>query len=307
MPVELSRRDYDLLHLHVPNPVGALAYLASIRPRQHALVVTHHSDVVRQAALRRLFQPFMNAVLARADAIIATSPNYLETSPELAPFRDKCVVVPYGLETARFRKTPALEAEARAIRQRYGAPLLLGVGRLVYYKGFEHAIAAMREIDAQLLLVGDGPLREPLERLAAKLGVAGRVHFAGNVHNDQLAPYYHASDLFLFPSIARSEAFGIVQLEAMACGLPVINTALDSGVPFVSRSGETGLTVTPNDPAALAAAARELLAAPERRAELGARARQRVETEFSPARLQAAILEIYRRCSQPAVVPEAAG
>ena len=293
LPIELSRRQYDLIHLHFPHPVGVMSYLASRRPRGHAVVVTYHSDIVKQQRLLRLFRPFMHRVLSRADRIICTSPNYLDSSPDLAPHRDRCVVIPYGIDLGQWERTPALEARARDLRARYGGPLLVAVGRLIYYKGFEHAIRAMREIDGTLLIVGEGPLRGSLEALARACGVANRVHLVGEVHNKDIMPYYLASDAFVFPSVARSEAFGIVQLEAMACGLPVVNTRLDSGVPFVSRDGETGITVPPGDPGALAAAIRTLLGDTTRRLAFGAAARHRVEREFRKEIMAARVSSLY--------------
>jgi rhamnosyl/mannosyltransferase len=291
MPLELSRRDYDVIHLHFPHPVGVMSYLASRRPRRHAVVVTYHSDIVRQARLLRLFRPFMQRVLARADRIICTSQAYLDTSPELGAHRDRCVVVPLGIDLGQWRRTPDAEERARELRARHGTPLLLAVGRLTYYKGFEHAIRAMREVNGTLVVVGEGPMRASLATLARECGVADRVHLVGDVPD--LKPWFLAADAFVFPSVARSEAFGIVQLEAMACGLPVVNTALDSGVPFVSRHGETGFTVPPSDPAALARALRELLSDPARRAALGAAARRRVEREFRKETMAARVLSAY--------------
>jgi rhamnosyl/mannosyltransferase len=294
MPLELSRRDYDLIHFHFPHPVGVMSYLASRTPRRHAVVVTYHSDIVKQERLLKLFRPFMHRVLARADRIICTSPNYLDTSPDLARHRDRCEVIPYGIDLHQWERTPAVEAKARELRARHGGgPLLVAVGRLIYYKGFEHAIRAMRDVDAKLLVVGEGPLRGSLEALARACGVAGKVTFVGEVHNQEIIPYYLASDAFVFPSVARSEAFGIVQLEAMACGLPVVNTALDSGVPFVSRDGETGVTVPPADAEALATALRSLLGDAPRRAALGAAARRRVEREFTKEAMASRVRSLY--------------
>ncbi len=304
MPGVLSRRDYDLIHMHFPNPMGVMSYLASRKPPRHALVVTYHSDVVRQERLLRLFRPFMHRVLRRADAVICTSPQYLASSPDLAPYRAKCACIPFGIDLSQFARTAAVAAEAARIRARYGPAIVIGVGRLIYYKGFENAIRAMRQVDAHLLLVGDGPLRGQLERVAREAGVAGRVHLLGEIDDRDLVSHYLASDVFVLPSIARSEAFGIVQLEAMACELPVVNTALDSGVPFVSQDGETGLTVPPGDVDALARAVRELLASPERRRELGRAARRRVELEFRKEVMAERVLALYREVSARLPLPE---
>ena len=292
---ELSRRDYDVLHLHLPNPMGAASYLASRKPRGHRLIVTYHSDVVRQRLLARAYAPLVERALTSASTIIATSPNYVESSDVLRRFREKIAVIPYGIDLEIFRKTPQREAEAQAIRARFGGgPLLLAVGRLIYYKGFEVAIRALVDLPgAHLLILGDGPLREELETLARTLGVAERVTLAGDVHNNGIAPYYLASDVYLLPSIARSEAFGIVQIEALAAGLPVVNTALASGVPFVSLDGETGFTVPPQDPAALAAATKRLLDDPALRARFGAAGRARAEREFSKNTMMRRLLAVY--------------
>jgi glycosyltransferase involved in cell wall biosynthesis len=295
MVLELSQRDYDVVHLHLPHPVGVASYLASKKPARHRLIVSYHSDVVRQQRLLALYAPLVDRLLTRADVVIATSPNYRESSSVLQRFSAKTTVVPYGIDLEMFRHTEELAARAREIRVRFGdRPLLVAVGRLVYYKGFEFAIRALPQVpDAQLLIIGDGPLRIPLEQLARELGVRDRVHLLGEMQNHETPAYYFASDLYLLPSIARSEAFGIVQIEAMACGLPVINTELPSGVPFVSRHGESGLTVPPSDAVALSGAIRELLAQPQTRKNMGAAGRARAEREFSKQALAAQMLAIY--------------
>ena len=296
MALELSRRRYDVLHLHLPHPVGAATYLASLKPKGHRLIVSYHADVYRQLRLNRLYEPLVMRLLRRADKIIATSPQLLENSDVLTKFREKVRIVPYGIDLEQFSARPAEEEAARRIRERHGnGPLLLGIGRLIYYKGFEYAIRALEEVrEAKLLLIGDGPLRADLEALARRCGVADRVVFVGEVLNELVTPYYLASDAYVMPSIARSEAFGIVQIEAMACGLPVINTAIDSGVPFVSLDGETGLTVPPHDPSALAGAIRRLLAEPGLRSRFGAAGRVRAHAEFSKGTLKRRLLAIYR-------------
>lgn len=292
----LSERDYDIVHVHFPNPMGVMSYLAAKKPRDHRIVVTYHSDVVKQRRLLVAYQPFMNLVLAHASSIICSSPNLAASSEQIAPYRNRVDVVPFGVDLERFRATPEVLAKAAEIRREIDGPLLLGIGRLVYYKGFEHAVRALREIPrAHLVVVGDGPLRFELESVARSIGVGERVHFVGQQDDEELHAYYRACDVFVFPSIARSEAFGIVQLEAMACGKPVVNTSLDSGVPFVSRHEESGLTVRPGDPYALASAIRKLLADDEWRRMLGEQGRRRVETDFTKEKMAASVLEIYER------------
>jgi rhamnosyl/mannosyltransferase len=295
MALELSQRSYDVLHIHLPNPLGAASYLASLKRKRHRLVVSYHADIARQQYLNKIYEPLVTRLLERADTVIATSPFLLERSEVLPPYRSKVRVVPYGIDLERFSVSPARGAEAREIRARFGGgPLLLGVGRLIYYKGFDIAIRALRLLpDAKLILIGDGPLRGELEALARELGVLERVHFLGAMLNELVTPYYLASEVYLLPSTARGEAFGIVQIEAMACSIPVINTSLPSGVPFVSRDGESGFTVPPGDADALAGAVRKLLDDPELRRRFGAAGRARAHAEFSKDVLARRLLEIY--------------
>jgi glycosyltransferase involved in cell wall biosynthesis len=293
MVAELSRRDFDVLHLHVPNPIAAAAYLAARKPRRHRLVITHHSDIVRQTRMKQFVRPIMRLVMERADAVVATSPDYLASSEELQPYLKKCQVIPYGIDLDRFQPEPRDTLAAAEIRKRFPGPIILAVGRLIYYKGFDIAIKAMAQVPAILLLVGEGPLRGTLEALSREFGLTQRVHFIGGVHNHALLPYYLASDIFVLPSIARSEAFGIVQLEAMACRLPVVNTQLDSGVPYASRHLETGLTVPPGDVAALSNALKRLLERGSDRKYFGNAARVRVERDFSAKKMTRHHLNLY--------------
>ena len=295
MPFELGRRNYDVVHVHLPNPMGAASYLATRKPRRHRLVVTYHSDVVRQRVLGGLYAPVVDELLRRADVVVATSPNYLRESRVLARVRSKCSVVPYGIDLSLYARTPEREAEAAAIRERFsGKPLLFAVGRLIYYKGFEHAIRALSLVpDAVLLIAGEGPLRGMLEGVARASGVADRVTFLGDVHNNHIAPYYLASDVYLLPSTAPSEAFGIVQIEALASGLPVVNTDLPSGVPFVSRDGESGFTVPPGDHHALGRAVRRLLDDSALRERFGRAGRERALADFSKEIMVERLVALY--------------
>jgi rhamnosyl/mannosyltransferase len=280
----------DLVHLHFPNPMAAVACLMS--RLDLPIVVTWHSDVVRQRRAAAAFAPLLSLLLRRCAAIIVASTAYLETSPVLTARRDLCRVIPFGVRPEAFeRPDPARVAE---LRRRYGERIVLAVGRLIYYKGFEYLVRAMADVRATALIAGEGPLAAALAAEATRLGVADRVALLGRVNDADLRACYHACDVFALPSVERSEAFGIVQLEAMACGRPVVNTRLDSAVPHVSLDGLTGLTVAPADPAALAAALRTLLDDPERRAVMGEAARRRVREEFSAELMARRTLELYR-------------
>lgn len=291
---ELARTAADVTVIHEPNPVALVADM--VTARRGPLVVYFHSEVVRAAWKYNFFyRPFLRRVLDRASAILVASPAMRDTAVQIAQYRDKIRVVPYGIDLHALEATASVRSDCDRWRARFGpSPLLLFVGRLVPYKGVDVLIRAMAGLDAQLAVVGDGPERAALQALAAEHGVAERVHFLGAVEDADVVALYHASDVFVLPSVTRAEAFGMVQLEAMACGKPVVSTKLPSGVPWVNAHGESGLVVAPGDVAALREALSGLIACPDRRTSLGAGARQRVEREFTADRMASRTLEVYR-------------
>jgi rhamnosyl/mannosyltransferase len=202
--------------------------------------------------------PFIRFALKRAASVIVSNRAITKQSRTLRAVSDRCRVVYFGVDDNKLISTPEVEKKAEMLRREYGTPLVLSVGRLVYYKGYEYLIEAMRDVpEANLLIIGNGKLRAELEARVKSNGLTGRVHIIDPV--DELAPYYHACDVFALPSCEPSEVFGIVQIEAMACGKPVVNTALPTGVPEVSLDGKTGRTVPPKNSLALATALREIL------------------------------------------------
>lgn len=285
LPAELAvtARWADVVHVHLPNPTAVVAGLAAL-PSDARLIVHYHSDIVKQSTALVAYRPLLHRFLRRADRIVTTSPTLLERSEHLAPHAGNCEVIPLSIDVDAFRRDRG-EASGGAAA---GAdlpvdpdrPVALFVGRLSYYKGVEHLVDAMGAVDAHLLIVGDGDRRAALERRASERGVADRVSFLGKVSDETLHRCYRRADAFALPSIAPSEAFGIVQLEAMAYETPVVNTDLPTGVPWVSRHGETGLTVPPGDGAALADALNRLFSDPDLRRRYGRAARERAEREF---------------------------
>jgi rhamnosyl/mannosyltransferase len=290
---QMGHRAYDLTHLHFPYPLGELAYL--LRGRSPRMIITYHSDIVRQRVLRQLYAPFLHRILDRADAIIVSSPHYVKSSAYLQGFRDKCVLIPFGIPVARFQDG-ADPAEVARLQGRYPLPLILFVGRFRYYKGIHYLIEAMKRVPrGTLLLAGAGPQEGRLREQARREGLDQRVVFLGEVPDSLLPSLYHASQLLVLPACQRAEAFGLVLLEAMACGLPVVSTELGTGTSFVNLHEETGLVVPPQDPTALASAINRLLADEALRTELGQRAKSRVEAEFSLDRMVERTLALYRR------------
>ena len=271
----------DLVHLHAPYPPAELAQL--LLGRRKPFVITYHSDIVRQKLSGKLYAPLLRIVLQRATLIAVSSPAYVESSPFLQRIRHKCRLVHFGIDLGRFAKTGQIQASAGRLRKRFGnRPLLLFIGRLRHYKGVDVLIRAMRSVDdAHLLIVGDGPMRRDLQQLAGAQQLADRITFLGECTEPEALAARYAAQLFLLPSTNRAEALGIVQLEAMACRLPVICTELGTGTSYVNRHEETGLVVPPNDFRALSSAINRLLADANLRSQMGAAGRKRVREEFA--------------------------
>jgi rhamnosyl/mannosyltransferase len=278
-PVWFRRLDGDILHFHLPCPLAVISYLC-VRPKGK-VVVTYHSDIVRQRLVKFFYRPFLMGFLKRADAIITSSPNLRDNSFVLKKFRKKCHLIPFGIDVERFKLTPEIAKKAHRIREAYGEALILFVGRLVSYKGLKYLLGALTELDARLLIIGRGPLEAKLKRLAKRLDVEGKIIWLGELVGEDLVAHYYASQALVLPSIANSEALGIVQMEAFSCGRPVVSTDLPTGVPFINLHRKTGLIVPPRDAGALAEAIGKLLEAPALCKRYGHYARERMKEEFS--------------------------
>ena len=281
----------DVIHLHHPFPPGDLVYW--LRLKRPPLIITYHSDIVRQKRLLQLYRPLLTRTLSAASRIIATSPQYIQTSEWLRPHAAKCTVVPLSVDAAHFAK-PNL-AEVARIKARFGSPLVLFVGRFRHYKGLHFLIEALPQMPAaRLMLVGVGPEEARLRELAQRLGVASRVDWVGEIADADLPNYYAAADVFVLPAHLRAEAFGIVQLEALAAGVPIVSTELGTGTSYVNLHNETGLVVPPADPSALAHAITTLLDNPQLRASFGATGIRRAHEHFSASRMLDQIEAVYR-------------
>jgi glycosyltransferase involved in cell wall biosynthesis len=287
----LRRLRFDVLHFHTPNPVGALAVLAA--RRVEPIVVTHHSDIVRQRILGFPATVAQSLLYRRAARLVVATPRHIEHSSVLRQFESRCRVIHYPIDALPYANAEAHWDEQLPTEWRE-EPLVLFVGRLVYYKGVEVLLEALcRTARARLAIVGVGPLETRLVELATQLGISARIKFLGALSEDRLYSLYKCARFLVLPSVAPSEAFGMVQLESMAAGRPVISTNLKSGVPYVNQHGITGLTVRPSDPQALADAMNLLLNDEAYAASLGRAAEQRVLTEFHIDKVVEAHIELY--------------
>jgi rhamnosyl/mannosyltransferase len=292
LPHWIRRSRADLFHFHLPNPTGELAYLLS--GSRAPAVATYHTHIVRQSRAFRLYRPFYHAFLRRAAFIIVATPAHITTSAILPDYREKCRVIPFGIDVDRFVATPAIRARAATLRELYGPRLVLFVGKFRYYKGLDYLLRAMAQVDGRLLLVGKGEEEARLRALADELELGDRIVWLPHLESEEFLATLHACDVFALPSANQMEMFGIAQLEAQACGKPVVSTALGTGVEYVNLHEQTGLVVPPRDPDALADALNRLLDEPDYRAQLGEAARSRARAEFTQERMTAAILNLYR-------------
>ena len=294
-PVALARAaaKADLVALHAPFPLGDLGVV--LDRRRTPLVLHWHAEITRQRALAPLYRPLVAATLARARAVIVSHRSIADTSPLLSAVREKVEVVPYGLDPAPWTELSEAEcAEVAHIRNCH-PQLLIAVGRLVTYKGFDVLLRAVRDLDAEVVLCGKGVEEGRLKTLVRDLGLGDRVAFEGFALPERLRVLLHAARGLVMPSVTVAEAFGLVQIEAMFCGCPVINTALPTAVPWVARNGEEALTVPPGDPAALSGAIARLLEDQELGRRLGTAGRERALTEFSETRFGERIVWVYEK------------
>jgi rhamnosyl/mannosyltransferase len=278
LPLHLGRANADCVVLHEPNPIaGATLFTRVPAPR---LIVWHHSDLLRPRWAPATYGRIQRALYRRASCVVVSSPVLAAESP-LVKHARRIAVVPFGIRLERFRQLDQRQRQlAESIRRRYASPRVLFVGRLVYYKGLDVLIDAWGSAPGTLLLAGEGPLDRELRERAVARGLVDRIHFLGRIDDADLPAYYHGADLFALPSTARTETFGVVQVEAMAAGLPVISTHLPTGVPWVNQDGVSGIVVPPGDANALAAALARLAGDSTLRGALGRNAAIRAVSMF---------------------------
>lgn len=292
-----ATQDYpsDVWQVHFPNPLADIACLRG-NPKT-PLVLTYHSDIVRQSAALKLYRPILERMLRRADRIVVATPNHLKYSAWLPAYADKVEVIPFGIDQRRFTTiTPEEQQEiARLKALAGGRPILLNIGRLVGYKGQSCLVEALTGLDAVLWFAGTGPLLGELQQQVARLNLTERVTFWGGVDDQKLATLLKACDVFVLPSITPNEAFGIVQIEAMACGKPLISTDLPSGVPWVNQHATTGLVVPPGDVSALRESIRRLISDPALASRYGENGLQRAKNEFTEERMIDRYWQLFER------------
>ncbi len=283
---------YDIIHMHHPDPMANLA-LFIVNPKKQKVILHWHSDIIRQKFLLKFYLPLQNWLLNRADAIIGTTIEYIAGSNYLSKYKHKCVSIPCGI-----RKFDYDINIVNQLRERYrGKKVIFALGRFVYYKGFEYLILSANYMneDTVLIIGGDGPLKSKYLKMVKKYNLGEKVYLIGNIPQEILGSYYEFCDIFCLSSIDKSEAFGLVQLEAMSFGKPVVATNIPgSGVNWVNQDGITGLNVKPEKPVELANAFKHILKN-ERLYIFSQNAERRFKEEFTIEKETDRIVELYTR------------
>ncbi len=287
--------DYDVIHIHHPDPMACAALFFS---GYKGKVLLHwHSDILKQKMMLKIYQPMQKWLIDRADLIIGTTPVYVSRSPFLQKVQSKVGYIPIGVD----RIVPDGEV-VRQIRRCYpGKRIVFSLGRLVEYKGYEYLIKAARYLtdDYVILIGGTGPLKEELQALIKEEGQENKVRLLGYVSDDELPHYFGACDLFCLSSIQKTEAFAIVQIEAMSAGKPVVATKIqDSGVSWVNDHTVSGFNVEPRNACAIAEAIETVLSDNQVYDRLVEGALERYDSLFTKEKMVDLCLSIYKKMLQ---------
>jgi glycosyltransferase involved in cell wall biosynthesis len=285
----------DVVVHHAPFPLNDIA-IAGLSKRV-ALIVHWHAEILGRTWSKRLLAPAIHHALSRADKIIVSHPRIVDESEFLGPYRDKCIAIPYGVDIDDWATLEPGDARAAdELRRRYPR-LIVAIGRLVPYKGYAVLLRALQGLDAHLVIFGEGPLLAELTALADSLGISDKVTFAGRRDRNEIKAHLHAARALALASISAAEAFGLVQIEAMAARLPIVNTNIDTAVPTVARDGLEGFTVPCGDADALREALRRLVDDESLAKRLGEAGYQRAREQYSRDSFRTKNLDVYRAAS----------
>lgn len=292
-------KKYDIVHIHHPDPMATLAlYLSGYKGK----VVLHwHSDILKQKQLLLLYAPLQRWLIHRADSIVGTSPVYVKESPFLSAVQHKVEYIPIGIEPVE-RHIEGVQQIREKFRNR---KIIFSLGRLVAYKGYEFLIKAAQMLaeDVHVVIGGKGPLKDELVTLIRTLGLEDKVTLIDFIPQEQVASYFHAADIFCLSSTLKTEAFAIVQIEAMSCGKPVVSTQIPgSGVSWVNKHEESGFTVPIADTQALGVAINRILNDGDRRQELSKGAKERYSALFTRKAMVDKSLLLYRNLLDSATI-----
>lgn len=285
-------QQYDIIHIHLPNPVAAVAL--QFLDYKGKIVLHWHMDIFKQKFVKFFYNPFQKHLLKKADNIIVTSPIYLETSMDLKNYREKCRVIPIGINNSYLTENLGFRKE---LEEKYrGKTVVFAMGRLIYYKGFEYLIDAAQQLDKNtiVLIGGTGILKGKLKKRIQEKKVQDKVKLLGKIPQENLKEYYNRADLFCLPSVERTEAFGIVLIEAMSMGLPLVSTNIGTGTSWINQQGQTGFVVPPKNANALAQAIKKIAKNSDLKEKFSKNARLRFQEKFRLEQMIGKVIEIYK-------------
>lgn len=297
-PWELLKMEGDILHIHQPFPLADLTFeiFPRLKKKFSKIITAWHCDITRQKWLLPVYGKFIHRFLKTVDKIIVSNPYIIESSEFLRHYKNKCEVIPIGVDLDWvFESEPekSLSAKESKSDKNY---LILFVGRLVVYKGIEYLIESMQYIEnASLIIVGSGPLEKPLKNLISKLNLETKIKIIPEVEEDTLHDYYKNCDVFVLPSINKTEAYGIVQIEAMACGVPLVSTELGTGTTFINQNGINGIVVPPSNAKELAEAVNRILGDHQLSQILGINGKKRALQEFTSNKMIQTTYQLYQQ------------
>ncbi|RJQ78733.1 MAG: glycosyltransferase [Desulfobacteraceae bacterium] len=289
-------RETDLFHFHLPNPTAVISWVIS--GIQKPYVASYHSDIVRQKRLYFFFKPFEKYFFSKVSRIIVASPRYLETSKILQKYKSKSSIIPYGISIDRFNKVD--HRCVKGIKNQFKKPIILFIGKFRYYKGLPVLLESMQNVDAILVIIGSGN-----RELKEKYKCRDKAVFLGELNDNAVNAYLHACDILVLPSVKRSEAFGIVLLEAMACGKAVISTELGTGTSYVNLHYQTGIVVPANNRFELSEAMNKILRNADLRRSFGNNGRERVKKYFTDKKMISDTIDLYKSILDPRNTPPA--
>lgn len=278
----------DVVHYQFPWPFADLLHLGCAKGKPS--VVSYQSDIVRQKLLLHAYAPVMQRFLRSVDAVVATSPQYRDSSEVLAGLPRPARIIPNGIDSASYPEPPAHNLQAW--REMVGEDFFLFVGVLRYYKGLETLLRAAKGLGGRIVIAGSGPEAKHLQEHAAREGLSS-VHFVGAVSDEDKMSLLRLSRAFVFPSHLRSEAFGMSLLEAAMCSRPMVCCEIGTGTSYINVDGVTGFVVPPEDPGALQAAMRKLMEDKPLAQRMGEKARARLEETFSARAMAQAYHQLY--------------
>lgn len=279
----------DIIHYHFPWPSADLLHFMS-RVKKPS-VVSYHSDIVKQKFLLKLYQPLMHSFLNSANTIVASSTNYLQSSEILQSYKEKIVIIPYGLDKNSY-PIPSKE-KTDYWRRQFGEDFFLFVGVLRYYKGLHILLETLVGSDFRVLIVGQGYLEKELKEKAIALKLKN-VHFLNAIDDENKVALLQLCKAFVFPSHLRSEAFGLSLLEAAMFGKPMISAEIGTGGSYVNVNGETGVVVRPNDPDELRHAMKLIANNRDLAKKMGENAEKRYWDLFTANRMAREYVAIYK-------------